>query len=513
MENSVADADQAHPLAPLRVLGKEAGAAEIATTADRRKKAATLRDEVSDSFPRRFPGRMQMSAIHAVHGDGGAEAQQDRSYRVAGRLMACRRHRKATFMDLRDESAEVEVLCLLEDLDAEAYEQLSYVDVGDIVGVDGRLVATRRGEPALRATAVAVLGKSFVLPPQKNEPKATAKSNRLEADLIAGAKAHDVLRMRSKLIADARSWFAARAFLEVETPILLPLASGAAARPFVTHGNALDSNLYLRIATEQHLKRWVIGGFDRIFEVARCFRNEGMSNRHHFEFTMLEWIEGYADYEASMRIIEEVVSHCAVALNGSTRIERKGELIDLAPPWRRVSIREAIGEVIGMDIQDADRGRLAMLLGKGVDIEVPWPELVGIVYSKLVEPKLSQPAFVMDFPGELFPLARRKASDPWTAESFEAVIGGIEIATGVTCINDVDEQRVRFAEQRARSESTREREDDGAMDEEFLGALAYGMMPATCAGVGVDRVLMLLAGGHALREVIPFPTLRGEIRT
>jgi lysyl-tRNA synthetase class 2 len=349
------------------------------------------------------------------------------------------------------------------------------------------------------------------MPPQKGEEQKGWRSDRRELDVIAADSARTMLRTRNRLNRFLRDWYEGQGFLEIESPILLPLASGAAARPFVTHGNALDSNLYMRIAIEQSLKRWTIGGFENVYELGRCFRNEGMSKRHHFEFTMLEWMKGYTEYHDTMDLIEEVVSSAAMELCGTMRLQRHDKAFDLTPPWRRVTVRELVREETGVDVMSADRGELATLLGVARHLNTDWPELVAAIYSKLVEPNIVQPTFVIDFPGELFPLAKRHREVPEVSEAFEAVVAGIEIATGVTSIPDVDEQRMRFAEQRARAQRTQD--GDGlpnSMDEDFLRALAHGMMPATGAGLGVDRILMLLMERHSLREVIPFPTLQGE---
>jgi lysyl-tRNA synthetase class 2 len=495
-------------LTPLREGAPTATTKEAAAMKDRRTKVERLRQRGVDPFPRRFAGRTPASKIHAGHDPGHLdEGEQEVVYRVAGRLVGCRRHVKATFMDLRDSSGEIEVYCLREDLSEEAYDQIADIDIGDMLGVEGRLTVSRLGELILRGKTITVLAKAIALPPKRHVDKYQTRQ-RPEVELIVREECRQLFEARAQLLSFVRQWFGGRSFLEVETPILLPQAAGAAARPFETHGNALDTSLFMRIATEQHLKRWLVGGFERVFEIGRCFRNEGLSKRHHFEFTMLEWIEGYADYQATMSLIEELVSALGVALTGSAQIKRNGKVIDLTPPWRRVSVRELLLEETGVDVMTADRGRLLLLAGDKSSPAVGWSELVGIVYSKVVEPALTQPTFVMDFPGDLFPLAKRHPTTPEMAESFEAVLGGVEIATGVTSLNDADEQRTRFAEQLARPQAAAGDPIHG-LDEDFLRALSYGMMPGTCAGVGVDRVLMLITGRASLREAIPFPTLRG----
>ncbi|HEU4392009.1 MAG TPA: amino acid--tRNA ligase-related protein [Solirubrobacterales bacterium] len=488
----------------LRVGDPTATPKEAAVMAERRDKIERLRSSGSEPFAKSFPDRTDTASLQE------GELEDGSTLRVAGRLVGRRHHGQIVFMDVRDGSGEVQVLCLRDELDLENYARIADIDVGDIIGVEGEVTTSKRGERLVKARSLTILGKALLMPPQRGAEQKGWRSDRRELDVIAGDSNRAMLRTRSALNAFLRRWFDTQDFIEVDTPVLLPLASGAAARPFVTEGHALGSNLYMRIAIEQSLKRWTIGGFEQVYELGRCFRNEGMSKRHHFEFTMLEWMKGYTDYQDTMDIVEEVVSSAAEEVIGKLQFERGDKVFDLSRPWRRTTVREAILQKTGADVMSADRGELVRMLGvKHSDTN--WSELVAAVYGKLVEPTILQPTFVTDFPGDLFPLAKRRPDTPELAESFEAVIAGVEIATGITSQNDVDEQRTRFAEQQARAKQTRNSSEGlSSLDEDFLRTLAHGMMPATGAGLGLDRVLMLLMERSLLRDVIPFPTLQGE---
>jgi lysyl-tRNA synthetase, class II len=479
---------------------------EAAIMAERREKIEALRSSGFEPFERSFPERTEIASIHA-----GEDVEDGDTVRVAGRLVGRRHHGRIAFMDLRDGSGEVQVLCLRDELSEEDGARIADIDVGDIAGVEGIVETSKREERTIKARSLAILGKALLMPPQRGTRQKGWRSDRRELDVIAGDSNRAMLRTRSALNRFLRHWFDTHDFIEVDTPVLLPLASGASARPFVTRGNALGSDLYMRIAIEQSLKRWTIGGFEQVYELGRCFRNEGMSKRHHFEFTMLEWQKGYSDYRDTMEIVEEVVSSAAIEVAGRLQFRRHDKTFDLTRPWRRTTVREAILQKTGADVMSADRGELARMLGVAEYPRKDWSELVAAIYSKLVEPYIVQPTFVTDFPGDLFPLAKRCPDTPELAESFEVVVAGVEIATGITSLNDVDEQRTRFAEQHARAKKAKDSDEEPTgLDEDFLRTLAHGMMPATGAGLGVDRVLLLLMERGALRDVIPFPTLQGE---
>jgi len=304
-----------------------------------------------------------------------------------------------------------------------------------------------------------------------------------------------------------RRWFDDRGFAEVETPVLQPLYGGALARPFTTHHNALDRDLYLRIATELYLKRLVVGGIEKVYELGKDFRNEGISHKHNPEFTMLEWYEAYADYNDIAEELEGLVSAVAQAVLGTTKIEREGEAIDLSPPWRRITLRDAIREETGIDVMEhPSREELAKAMGSEPDPEEGWGKLVDGLLSKEVEPKLIQPTFIVDYPVELSPFAKRHRSEEGLVERWEAFVGGIEISNAFTELNDPDEQRRRFEAQA--EETARGDEETQPYDETFVESLEQGMPPTGGAGLGIDRLVMILTGAQSLREVLLFPAMR-----
>jgi len=471
---------------------------------ERREKVARMRERGVNPFPRTFSDRTPIGFL-AMH-----EASDGRRVRVAGRLVARRQHSRIVFLDLRDSSGLVEVICARDELGAERFERISDLDIGDIVGVDGTVARGKRSEVSVKASSLVLLGKALMVPPKESSDRLHQRSTLQELDMIAGGASVKMLRWRREVNRFLRDWFDAQGFLEVETPLLLPHASGASAQPFLSEGNALGGNLYLRISIEQSLKRLVIGGFEDVYELGKCFRNEGMSRRHHFEFTMLEWLQGYKDYRQTMDLIEAVVCAAAAELFGTLRFERNGKTVDLTPPWRRVALRDLIEEETGVDILTSDRGKLAARAGfSTVPEEADWAQMVGSLYSKQVEPHVHEPTFVTEFPREIWPLGRRLDDVPELTESFETVVAGIEIASGATNANDADALRRQLTEQKARSESSPDYDGPLAgLDEAFLGVVAHGMMPLTGAGMGIERLLMLLMEKSSIREVIPIPTLR-----
>jgi lysyl-tRNA synthetase class 2 len=476
--------------------------------AERRAKLERLRAAGIDPFPHGFEGRSEIAAVREAHEGLEAGAETDDRRRVAGRLLARRGHGKATFLDLRDGSGQIQVHAR-EDLIGDSYDDLIHLDLGDFVGVDGTVFATRRGELSVRADSWTLLAKSLRPPPEKFHglEDTETRYRQRELDLIANEETRALFLARGRVIAVVRRWFDAHGFVEVETPVLQPLHGGALARPFTTHHNALDRDLYLRIATELYLKRLVVGGIDRVYELGKDFRNEGISHKHNPEFTMLEWYEAYADYQDISRELEELVSTVAQEVLGTTAIERDGHTIELAPPWRRISLQDAIRERTGIDVlEHPSREQLAEAMGSKPDPEEGWGKLVDGLLSKQVEPSLIQPTFVVDYPVELSPFAKGHRSAEGLVERWEAFVGGIEIANSFTELNDPDEQRRRFEQQR--QESERGDEETQPYDEAFIEALEHGMPPTGGAGLGIDRLVMLLTGARSLREVLLFPAMR-----
>jgi lysyl-tRNA synthetase class 2 len=477
--------------------------------AERREKLARLRDSGIEPFPHSFAGRTEIAAVRAEHEGLGAGEETVARYRVAGRIAARRGHGKAAFLDLVDGSGRIQLHAREDILGEESFETLVGLDLGDIIGADGTVFATKRGELSLRLGEWTLLAKSLRPPPDKYHglEDVEVRYRHRELDLIANPEVRDLFIRRARVVATVREWLDERGFVEVETPVLQPLYGGALARPFTTHHNALDRDLYLRIATELYLKRAVVGGIDRVYELGKDFRNEGISPKHNPEFTMLEWYEAYADYRDAAERLEQLVAHVAEHVFGSTTVERDGQEIDLAPPWQRVSLRDAIAERTGLDLAERpSREELAAALGREPDPAEGWGKLVDAVLSKLVEPTLVQPTFLMDYPVELSPFAKRHRTAEGFVERWEAFVGGVEIANAFTELNDPDEQRRRFEQQV--EELRRGDEDTQPFDEAFVEALEQGMPPTGGVGLGIDRLVMIFTGARNLREVVLFPAMR-----
>ena len=477
--------------------------------AERREKLAQLREEGVDPFPPAFAGRVEIATVHAAHDELEAGEETEKSYRVAGRIAARRGHGKAAFIDLVDGSGKIQVHSRADVLGEQAHEQLTSLDLGDVVGVDGIAFKTRRGELSLQATGWTLLAKSLRPPPDKFHglEDTELRYRHRELDLIANPEARETFRKRGATITAVREYLDSEGFVEVETPVLQPLYGGALARPFTTHHNALDRDLYLRIATELYLKRLIVGGIDKVYELGKDFRNEGISFKHNPEFTMLEWYEAYADYGDEAKRLEELVAGAAESVLGTTKVERDGIEIELAPPWRRVTLRDAVREHTGIDVlEHPTPEQLAAAMDSEPDQQEGWGKLVDGLLSKQVEPTLIQPTFVLDYPVEMSPFAKRHRDDERLVERWEAFVGGFEIANAFSELNDPDEQRRRIEEQA--EELRRGDEEAQPFDENFLEALEYGMPPTAGVGLGIDRLVMLLTGASSLREVVLFPALR-----
>jgi len=431
---------------------------------------------------------------------------------LAGRVMASRLMGKVSFLDIRDGSGKIQLYFRNDLLSQDTLKLLRDIDIGDIIGVSGRLFRTKTGEPSLEVEDLTLLAKSLQPLPEKwhGLSDIDTRYRQRYLDLIANIEAKEIFHMRSQIITAIRQFLNRRGFIEVETPVLQPSAGGALARPFTTHHHALDQDLYLRIAPELHLKRLIIGGFDKVYELGRTFRNEGISTKHNPEFTMLESYEAYADYNDVMAMLEEMVAEVSQQVLGTDRVEFGGNTINLQPPWQRLQLRQAIIEYSGINFDkypNADSLRAEMVKKKiEVDPQKDRGRLIDELISTFVEPNLIQPTFLLDYPVEMSPLAKRKPDNERLVERFEAFAGGMEIANAFTELNDPIEQRQRFLQQR------RERQAEGEVvetaDEDFLLALEYGMPPTGGLGVGIDRLVMLLTGQLSIRQVILFPQLK-----
>jgi lysyl-tRNA synthetase, class II len=472
---------------------------------DRRAKLARLREQGVDPYPHVFEGVVPIASIHAAHGALGPGDETDASYRVAGRLWGRRGHGGAAFLDLVDRSGKIQVHAQRDVLGEDSFDTLTSLDLGDLIGVDGTAFSTKRGELTLRASGWELLAKSLRPPPEKYHglEDVETRYRQRELDLMANAETRDLFILRSKVIAAVRRWLDGRGFLEVETPILQPLYGGALARPFTTHHNALDRDLFLRIADELYLKRLIVGGLERVYEIGKDFRNEGISPKHNPEFTMLEWYEAYADYGRIAEELEQLVAYVA------GEVEYDGPL-DFSPPWKRLTLREAIGEHTGLDVlEHRDRDALvAAARERGLELEAEetWARLVDDLLSKHVEPQLEQPTFILDYPKELSPFAKDHRAEPGLVERFECFAAGIEFANAFTELNDPDEQRARFEQQRV--EEAAGDEEAQPFDEDFVRALEHGMPPTGGIGIGIDRLVMILSGRTSIREVVLFPAMR-----
>ena len=474
--------------------------------AERRAKAERLQETDPSAFPYAFAGAEPIEEILTAYAQLLDGEETEDVHRVAGRLAARRGAGKAAFLDLVDRTGKIQLHARLDVLGRESFERLLSLDLGDLLGVDGAVLRSRHGELTLRVEDFEVLAKALRPPPDKHHGLSDVETRyrRRELDLIASEDERRLFMDRARIISAVRSYLDSNGFIEVETPVLQPLYGGALARPFTTHHNALGRDLYLRIASELYLKRLIVGGLERVYELGKDFRNEGVSPKHNPEFTMVEWYEAYADYEDEARRLEALVARAAQA--GSYR----GEL-DFSAPWRRVSFFEAIEERTGIDLEAHrdDAALAAAIAERGLDVRtdgLTFSQLADHLLSKFVEPSLQQPTFVFDYPAEISPFAREHRSRPGLVERWEAFAGGMELANAFSELTDPDVQRERFEAQR-RLASLGE-EEFQPYDELFLQALEQGMAPAGGVGLGIDRLVMLLTGRQSIREVVLFPAMR-----
>jgi lysyl-tRNA synthetase class 2 len=471
----------------------------------RRRKLAALRDEGVEPFPHSFPDVVPIASVRSAWDELQAGEESGARARVAGRLAARRGQGKAAFLDVVDRSGRLQLHARADVLGQESLDRLVSLDLGDLIGADGTVFRTRRGELSLAVDSWTLLAKSLRPPPEKHHGlhDVETRYRRRELDLMANEEARSLFIARARIITEIRRFLDDEGFIEVETPILQPIYGGGMGRPFVTHHNELDRTLYMRIATELYLKRLIVGGLERVYEIGKDFRNEGVSFKHNPEFTVLEWYEAYADYLDIADRCERLVASVARAV-GADGFE---------PPWRRETLGEAIASRTGIDVyahRDVRALREAMVAA-GLDPaehEKTWPRLVDHLLSKYVEPELIEPTFLFDYPVELSPLAKMHRSEPGLVERFEVFAGGMEFGNAFTELNDPDDQRARFEAQRAEAAAG----DEEAMpyDEAYVRALEHGMPPTGGIGIGIDRLVMLLTGRDTIREVVLFPAMRDE---
>jgi lysyl-tRNA synthetase, class II len=474
-------------------------------------KLAVLREIGVDPYPVSFVRSDEAAALEGRYAGLPAGTETNDPVRVAGRIRAMRN--SGMFIDLHDASGKIQVFSHKDNLPAGDLALLRLLDIGDVIGVEGRVRRTARGELTVNAAALTLLAKALRPLPEKYHGLADIELRYRQRylDLIMNPQSRETLRRRSRIIAAMRGWLLDRGYLEVETPMLHAIPGGAAAKPFVTHHNALDIDLYLRIAPELHLKRLVVGGLsDRVFEINRCFRNEGLSPRHNPEFTSLELYEAYSDYGAMMTLTEQIVAHVAESAAGRLQISYGGTAIDLSPPWPRRGMGELVLEATGVDflaITDAAAARAAAeRLGCALTGNENWGQALEAAFAARVEDRLIQPVHVTGFPRDISPLAKADRSDPRLVERFETYVYGWEIANAFSELNDPLDQRARFeAQMLARAAGDEEAQP---LDEDYVLALEYGLPPCGGLGIGIDRLTMLLTDSPSIRDVIAFPTLR-----
>lgn len=453
--------------------------------------------------------------IHARHGGSSEElSSHEEEVSIAGRVISLRQHGKASFAHLKDRSGSIQIYIREDEVGSKQYGLLRKLDIGDFLGVAGQVFRTKTGELTVRVKELHPLTKALRPLPEKwhGLTDVEVRYRQRYLDLIVNPQVAQVFRTRSRLIAEIRRFLDERGFLEVETPMMQPIPGGAAARPFATYHNALDLPLYLRVAPELHLKRLVVGGLERVYELNRSFRNEGVSTQHNPEFTMLELYQAYADYYDLMDLTEALFLHLAKEVLGGEELTYQGKRISLAPPWPRVPLLKALVELGGLPAEDLETEegirRLAQEQGIALKEGWGWGKILMELFEKVVQGKLVQPTFILDLPLELSPLAKAKADDPRLSQRFELFIAGLEVANAYSELSDPREQRRRFEEQlrlRLRGD-----EEAQMMDEDFIRALEHGMPPTAGEGIGIDRLTMLFTDFPSIREVILFPLLRPD---
>ena len=475
----------------------------------RRDKLKALQDAGQDPFRKvRYDQQFYSTDITSDY-----ESFEDKTVSVAGRMMSKRIMGKASFAHILDYKGDIQIYVKRDDIGAESYAQFKTFDIGDIIGVVGRVFKTRTGEISIHAERVELLSKSLRPLPEKfhglKDPELRYRQRFV--DLIVNPEVRDTFVKRSIIISEMRSWLNNKGFIEVETPVLNTTASGASARPFITHHNTLDIDMYMRIATELHLKMCIVGGLERVYEIGRIFRNEGMDATHNPEFTTIELYQAYTDYKGMMELAEGVIDHCCKAVNGGrTKITYQGSEIDLTAPFKRVTMNDAVREKTGVDFMSlTDEQARAEAKRLGVEVEdktATAGKILPMVFDAFVEDTLIQPTFVIDYPVEISPLSKRKPDDPRLTERFELFIAGHEYANAFSELNDPIDQRGRFIQQAME----RAKGDDEAMmiDETFCTALEYGMPPTGGIGLGIDRLVMLLTDSPTIRDVLLFPTMK-----
>lgn len=474
----------------------------------RREKLQELQDAGNDPFQ-----QVRYSRTHYTKDiRDGFDALEGKRVSIAGRMMSKRIMGKASFSDLSDRYGRIQLYVKRDVIGTEAYQAYKKLDIGDLIGVEGEVFRTQKGEISVSVDKLTLLSKNLIPLPEKwHGLKDTDMRYRQRyVDLIVNPEVRDTFEKRSAIVREIRNFMDSRNFMEVETPCLNTIPGGAAARPFITHHNALDIDMYMRIATELHLKRLIVGGFEQVYEIGRIFRNEGMDTKHNPEFTTIELYQAFTDYEGMMDITEDMIVHVCEKVLGTTKVTYQGVELDFSKGWKRMTMADAVKEYAGLDFMAMSPAEaLAAVRAKGLEIEKgkdSWGDLLAQCYDEYVEENLVQPTFIIDYPVEISPLAKRKPSDPRLTERFELFVAGRELANAFSELNDPIDQRERFERQVA----LRAAGDDEAsmMDDDFVTALEYGMPPTGGMGMGIDRLVMFLTDSSSIRDVLLFPTMK-----
>ncbi len=485
--------------------------------AEKRKKLGELRAAGVDPFPHTFDRTHTSQDIRTLyaHLNTGEKSEEGKVFRVAGRVMSRRDMGKAAFFNIQDQAGVLQIYIRTNELQGDSVASFQLLDLGDIVGVEGRIFRTKTGELSLHADRMTMLCKTLEPLPEKFHGLADVelKYRYRHLDLVIDPESRKVFETRSKIIGEIRRFLDGRGFLEVETPILQPIYGGAAARPFKTHHNTLDMTLFMKISPELYLKRLIVGGFEKVYDLNKNFRNEGIDRSHNPEFTMIEWYEAYTDYLYQMSQFEQLVSHLAVTITGSTKVTYQGRELDFATPWRRLSMYEAIKEFAGYDVKSMSESDILEACrkhgGKKMDDpkykELKRGEMCAILFELTCEEHLWQPIFITDHPVEISPLTKKHRSEPGLVERFEPFVAFMELGNSYSELNDPEEQRARLEEQEKKRVVDEEAQP---MDEDFLHAIDVGMPPTGGVGLGVERLVMILTDRASIRDIILFPTMK-----
>jgi len=480
--------------------------------AEKRKKLHALREMGLDPYPHNYDRNSSLGQIREDFESQleAGDIREESVFKVAGRLMTRRPMGKAAFFNIQDQSGSLQ--CYLKKAELSEQDLIAYenIDIGDIIGIEGFVFKTKKGELSLHTQKFTILCKTLEPLPEKYHgiQDVELKYRHRHLDLIMDPQSRKVFETRSKIIAEIRSYLNGEGFLEVETPVLQPLYGGAAAHPFQTHHRALDMTLYLKISPELYLKRLIVGGFEKVYEVNKNFRNEGIDRTHNPEFTMLEWYEAYTDYEDQMRRFENLIAHLAVKVTGSTTVEYQGETIEFAAPWKRLSVYDGVREYAGIDPETSDAEALfkrAKELGSDLEKAKNHGEMCMELFDLTAEAKLRQPTFVIDYPKEISPLTKKHRSKDGLVERFEPICAGMEIGNSYTELNDPEDQYERLKEQEAMRVVDEEAQP---MDSDFMHAIDVGMPPTGGTGIGVERIVMLLTNQATIRDILLFPTMK-----